>query len=423
MFKGFPLFDTAALLSDQADLHDYPGLVDHFEKLPVDTELARRDFEVSLKYLLGHTKRSGTYNRFRAEIQKFLNYIWLVAGRTLDQVDSEVVESYIDFFKSPPKSWVSNKVVAGFSDREGVRCPNREWRPFSTQRAAGKPYHASQSSLNSSDTILRSYFRFLLLRRVLTLDPSIGVRRNAKKETVSKESADAAGQRTTSCRRLTDDQWERLLGTLIDAADQNPNYERHLFVVVTMKSLFLRVGELAVRDVNGQPRVPTFSDFHSDICEGERVWLFYVFGKGDKGRHVTCPNAYLPYLTRWRNHLGCETPLPLPGESEPILPSARNGGLGRRTVQRAFEEAINLVVNRLMKSDDEEDRRDAAFFHAIKTETHYLRHTGAGQAIDAGANIRHISEELGHASAEFTEQVYVRSDVKKRRAAGRQRAI
>jgi len=36
---------------------------------------------------------------------------------------------------------------------------------------------------------------------------------------------------------------------------------------------------------------------------------------------------------------------------------------------------------------------------------------------------RHISEELGHASAAFTEQVYVNADQDRRRAAGQQRSI
>lgn len=50
---------------------------------------------------------------------------------------------------------------------------------------------------------------------------------------------------------------------------------------------------------------------------------------------------------------------------------------------------------------------EADQFETIRSETHYLRHTVASQAIEAGADIRHISEELGHASAAFTESVYV----------------
>jgi site-specific recombinase XerD len=74
-----------------------------------------------------------------------------------------------------------------------------------------------------------------------------------------------------------------------------------------------------------------------------------------------------------------------------------------------------------MKTEGFKD--EAAQLEAIASETHYLRHTGASQAIESGADIRHISEELGHASAAFTEQIYVNSDQKKRQAAGRRRSI
>jgi integrase len=60
---------------------------------------------------------------------------------------------------------------------------------------------------------------------------------------------------------------------------------------------------------------------------------------------------------------------------------------------------------------------------AIASETHYFRHTGASMAIEAGIDIRHVSEELGHASAAFTEAVYVNSDQTRRRLANRDRSI
>lgn len=71
-------------------------------------------------------------------------------------------------------------------------------------------------------------------------------------------------------RRLTDWQWSYLLETLTQLASANPKCERNLFVIVTMKSLFLRVSELAPRPVDrGQMRTPSFSDFRRTIVDGE----------------------------------------------------------------------------------------------------------------------------------------------------------
>jgi len=415
-FPGFPIFDAASHLDEQIELQGYVTVRHAIEQSPVDTGNALRDLDASFRYLADYASVPGTYNRFRSEVQRFLNYLWLVAGRTLEQVDSEVVASYFKFLKNPPATWVAPSIYSGFLSEQGWREINPRWRPFTSQRSKGKRYTASPASLKSSRTALASYFRFLRQRKIMEEDPFLEVRR---RDTKAKSNA-LLERQEASVRRYTDWQWSFIREAIEQVADRDSSYERHLFVIITMKSLFLRVSELAVRDVDGESRVPMFSDFQSQVAGGEPFWTYYVFGKGDKGRTITCPEAYLSYLKRWRGYLGCDSPLPLPNESGPILPSARGGGLGARQIQRICEEAIMLAVKK-MKGDGFND--DAAQLEAIASETHYLRHTGASQAIEAGADIRHISEELGHASAAFTEQIYVNADQARRRAAGRNRSI
>ncbi|ABM21093.1 tyrosine-type recombinase/integrase [Marinobacter nauticus] len=415
-FPGFPIFDAASQLDDQLDEQGYASVRDAIVALSVDQDKAFRDLDASLRYLTDYSNVSGTYNRFRSEVQRFLNYLWVVAGRTLDQVDAEVVSSYFKFLKNPPAAWVAPSIHSGFLDEQGRRIINPRWRPFTSQRSKGERYTASSASLKSSRTALASYFRFLRQRKIMAEDPFLEVRR---RDTKAKSNA-LLERQEASVRRYTDWQWSFIREAIEQAADQDPEYERHLFIIVTMKSLFLRVSELAVRNVDGEPRIPAFSDFQKQVAGGGAFWTYYVFGKGDKGRTITCPDAYLPYLKRWRAYLECDSPLPLPNESRPILPSARGGGLGARQIQRICEEGLTLAVQ---KMKDEGFVDEAAQLEAIASETHYLRHTGASQAIEAGADIRHISEELGHASAAFTEQVYVNADQARRRAAGRNRSI
>ncbi|MBY6220724.1 site-specific integrase [Marinobacter hydrocarbonoclasticus] len=227
--------------------------------------------------------------------------------------------------------------------------------------------------------------------------------------------------RDAEVRRLTDWQWSYLLETLTELASANAKFERHLFVVVTMKSLFLRVSELAPRPVDrNQMRTPSFGDFRRTIVDGEPYWIYSVFGKGDKTWQVTLPDAYLAYLKRWRTHLGLASPPPVPGESTPILPSNKGDAIGKRQVQRIYEEAMVATADRM---EDQGNADEARQMRAIRSETHYLRHTGASQAIEAGGDIRHISEELGHANATFTESVYVNSEQARRRTEGRRRMV
>jgi len=415
-FPGFPVFDTADRLSEQADLGGYKAILSRLAELPMGQDSLERDLTLSLQYLQDYTGTPGTYNRFRGEVQRFLNYLWVIAKRTLDQVDSEVVASYFKFLKTPPGAWVAPNIAPGFANHGGERIINPKWRPFTLQRSRGLVYSASPASLKSSRVALSSYFRFLMARRILLEDPFLQVR---KRETKAK-SGSLLEQPEASVRRYTDWQWAYIRETVEAAADQNPRYERHLFVIITMKSLFLRVSELAVRSIDGEPRLPTFGDYQKRVFKGGAYWTFYVFGKGEKGRTITCPNAYMGYLKRWRKHLGSDTPLPLPYDATPILPSMRGGGLGARQVDRTCEEALMLAVERMSTEGLESESMQ---LKAIASETHYLRHTGASMAIEAGIDIRHVSEELGHASAAFTEAVYVNSDQTRRRLANRDRSI
>jgi site-specific recombinase XerD len=112
--------------------------------------------------------------------------------------------------------------------------------------------------------------------------------------------------------------------------------------------------------------------------------------------------------------------MPDPGERNPILPSSHGFALGKRQVQRVYEQAVVLTAGRMEEAGFMDEARQ---LEAIRSETHYLRHTGASQAIESGADIRHISEELGHASAAFTESVYVNSDQARKRFEGRERKV
>ncbi|MDY6930064.1 MAG: site-specific integrase, partial [Pseudomonadota bacterium] len=307
-FPGFPIFDAASHLDEQIDDQGYEAVRNAIQALSLDHDKAFRDLEASLRYLSDYSSVPGTFNRFRSEVQRFLNYLWVVSGRTLDQVDSEVVSSYFKFLKTPPVAWVAPNIVSGFQDKQGRRVINPRWRPFTSQRSKGKRYTASPASLKSSRTALASYFRFLRQRKILLEDPFLEVR---KRDTKAKSNA-LLERQEASVRRYTDWQWSYIREAVEEAADADPEYERHLFIIITMKSLFLRISELAVRKIDGEPRIPAFSDFQKHVNGGEAYWTYYVFGKGDKGRTVTCPEAYLAYLKRWRAHLGCDSPLPLP---------------------------------------------------------------------------------------------------------------
>ena len=54
--------------------------------------------------------------------------------------------------------------------------------------------------------------------------------------------------------------------------------------------------------------------------------------------------------------------------------------------------------------------------------THWLRHTGASMDIDSRP-LKHMADELGHASMGTTDRVYVQSDHLERAKSGKKRII
>ncbi|MBN7769077.1 tyrosine-type recombinase/integrase [Marinobacter daepoensis] len=416
-FPGFPLFDTADRIHEQSDFELYPGLKSALSALPLPVADIHEDFRIAHRFVVKYSDVPGTFNRFRGEIQRFLNYTWLIGRRTLAQADSELISSYFAFMKTPPASWVSRGIYSAFVSSGGLRQPNFQWRPMALRsKDTQAPYSVTQASLNASRTALQTFFKYLVSQDYLLRNPLLDVR---KRDRSAKPNLNL--DRDTDVRRLTDWQWSYLLESLTELASEDASFERHLFIIVTMKSLFLRVSELAPRPVDrGQWRTPTFGDFRRTVVDGEPYWVYSVFGKGDKTRQVTLPDAYLGYLKRWRTHLGHTSPLPVPGETSPILPSRKGAAIGKRQVQRIYEQAMVATADRMEREGYCDEARQIL---AIRSETHYLRHTGASQAIEAGADIRHISEELGHANATFTESVYVNAEQARRRSEGRQRLV
>lgn len=417
-FPGHPLFDTADYLSDQQELSAHPTLSAFIhDKTPSG---ARDDFIAALQFLQDHADSPGTFNRFRGEIQRLLLYLWLVAGRTLSTTNPETLEHYYKFLRKPPRPWIASQSHRGFYDHGGHRVANPGWRPF-IQRDSDKAYVAKQSTIDAATRALSAFFRHLEIRGIVQPNPFLQVRRSSQKAAAIKDRNTGKNQQARGrARRLTAWQWACLLEALLSAAADNPRYERHLFIVVTLKSLYLRVGELAPRqDDSGVMRAPVFGDFGHEIIEGERSWDLYVFGKGDKHRCVTVPDAYLSYLQRWRRHLNL-TPLPDSNEQTPILPKSNGDALGERQVIRMVEDAFQLGATYMRNNGYFQEADQMA---ALNARTHYLRHTGASMDIEAGRPIRHVSEDLGHASVAFTEQEYINSDHTLKYQSGRARAI
>ena len=103
------------------------------------------------------------------------------------------------------------------------------------------------------------------------------------------------GATQTAIKRLSKLQWDYVLHCCEIAADKDLKYERMLFLVALLKTLYLRVSELSVRK-NWNPIWE-----HFWIDNDGNQWL-KVLGKGNKIRDISVPNALLHYIKRYQNY-------------------------------------------------------------------------------------------------------------------------
>lgn len=143
-----------------------------------------------------------------------------------------------------------------------------------------------------------------------------------------------------------------------------------------------------------------------------------LYGKGRKLRDVSVPEAYLPYLIRYRNHLGLED-LPQIDEKHAIVSKIRGkGGMSARHLRRLVQQVFDQAVFNLQRKDLKEDAK-----HLQAATSHWLRHTGASMDVEHQRDVKYLSEDLGHATLATTDRIYVQSDIKKRAESGKYRDV
>lgn len=56
-----------------------------------------------------HATNAGTYSQFRGEVQRFLNYIWIVRQKSLREIGGDDVDGYMEFVKNRPPAGAHRK--------------------------------------------------------------------------------------------------------------------------------------------------------------------------------------------------------------------------------------------------------------------------------------------------------------------------
>ncbi len=375
----------------------------------IDIDGASRDLEFSWKYLWSYNGSTATFNSYRREIERLIQWSWYIRKSSIRELRREDIEDYLDFCKHPPLSWVGLRQVPRFLDSLGLRAVNPEWRPFVCQiskrrsDADPKAFQLSPAAIRSIFSVLSSFYGYLIQEEMTEYNPVAAIRQKSKYMKTQSHKAPV--------RRLSNIQWDFVIETVERLANVDPNiYERSLFVMSALYAMYLRISEL----VADERSIPTMGDFRQDQ---DHQWWFHVTGKGNKDRIVAVSDSMLDALKRYRLYLGF-TPLPSPGEQTPLLPKQKGRGaitstrMVRLLVQECFDKAYERMVSEQLADEAQ----------SLKAATvHWLRHTAISEDVKHRPR-EHVRDDAGHASMQTTDR-YIDSDLRERHESNRNKKV
>jgi len=377
-YLPFPIFDN----------------LDSIGAMRQNTQLAA-DERMTAEFLYSYRGSEATFNAYRRELERFLLWSKTVINKKLKQLRRPDIESFIEFCQRPPLTWIGTKNVPRFLIKEGERIPNPEWKPYVVnvskvvhkegQKPLIKNYLLSTKALESTFSILSSFFNYLLQENFLEMNPVAQIRQKSK--FIRKN------QHKAKIRKLSELQWSYVIETAEGMAKAEPAaHERTLFMMNALYGMYLRISELSARP-QWQPKM---GDFEQD-AEGN--WWFTTVGKGNKERQISVSDAMIAALKRYRQSLGL-SPLPARGEITPLLSKSQGKGSITSTrhirwiVQSCFDNAIERMLTDGFKEEAEQ----------LKAATvHWLRHTGISEDVKRRPR-EHVRDDAGHTSSITTDR-------------------
>lgn len=408
--KPLPLYPPYLALCD-FDLDDYPELAKIFSSHESWWLEQFNWGKIFLSYV-GRNKSTHTYDRFRNDVERFLLWAFIEKKKPIDQLRKSDLLEYADFCWQPPVTWIGTSNQERFKLMNGYSIANELWFPYKMQAPKSqkaqfiidkKKYRPSQQTLSSMFTAIIVFYNYLMAEDFCIGNPAQIAKKDCRHFIIDSQ--------VKEIKRLTSSQWQYVLDTAVEMADEQPIFERNLFVIVALKTLFLRISELSER-TNWSP---TMGHFWQDDDEN---WWLKIFGKSRKIRDITVPLDFLPFIERYRTSRGL-LGLPAANENSVLVEKMRGqGGMTPRHLRRLVQTVLDQAYESMRISEGENKA-----LKLLEASAHWLRHTGASMEIERGRPLKDISEDLGHASMATTDTVYVQSENKKRAESGKRRKV
>jgi integrase len=354
---------------------------------------ARNDLEAVQAYLLRYEGQVHTQRAYGKELERFVLWCALVAGKPLSSLLVDDCEAYKSFLRAP------------FPEFRGARAPrsSKRWRPF-----AEEPMTAA--SQRQAILVLRAAFDWLVKVRYLGGNPWVAI-----KDPVVVRHADEM----QIDRALTEDAWTTVVDVLRLRGDVLDNHQDRAALAAV-----LLMGDSGLR------RTEAASATRDNVRPGKHaagVWMLKVIGKRSKERRVpVSPRTIAALRAYWRdrgldfdgegatNHL--LGPVVVPNTPAAIARHAEGSSNGYRA--NSLYDLVAVALRRVRDHASALTPEDAPLLspddlaQLAETSPHAFRHTFGTLSVEKGMPLDVTQEILGHASASTTK-IYVRAKEKR----------
>lgn len=364
---------------------------------------ARDDFDAINTWLRSIGSKEHTVRSYRGQAERFL--LWMVFERqkALSSATVEDCISYRDFLDSleegklwfwnlPRERWIGARSTPRWRD---------DWKPF-----AGP---LSPTSQKQAISILTTMCEWLVRQKYLDSNPWDGVSCNYSPE--AKIRADHS---------LTMEQWHTVIAAS-NEMDRGEKYSRLYLALVFAYGLGLRLSEITNARMALHKETPGKPNPGIKRAQDGNGWDIEVLGKRNKLRTVPIPNAVMTALANYGEVIGLGRDVSSWPEGQRIFLTLGDGSwrvkkkdsyerqpMSESQIYRMFKAHFKISASKM------ETAMDAG--HLIQASTHWLRHTHATHALEAGAEIEEVQENLGHSSVAVTA-IYTHASRKRRKSA------
>lgn len=336
--------------------------------------LDANDDYAAVKAWLALQESPATQRAYRKEAERLLLWAILERGRALSSLTTEDAIAYRAFLRKPmPRErWV------------GPPRPRSspEWRPFA---AALSPRSTAYAL-----TVIGALYRWLIEQRYLLANPFAGIKVKGGKRAAALDAQRGFSSHEWSLVRAEAEHIEWTGGW------SEPAAQRLRFLLDFWRATGLRPSEMVASCLGDIRR-----DDHGDD------WL-HVLGKGHKEGDVAVPTSAIGALERHLAQRGLPTTRSRWDPSTPLVPALEGGG--GITAARVWAVLRRFFADAAQQLKVTSPGTAQKLRHATP---HWLRHTHATHALEAGVELTTVRDNLRHASV-ATTSVYLHTDQARR---------